>query len=795
MPGGAIFGKNGKRKFFYQEDFAQAQSEGWSPESDTVVRDAGDQITVPADELESYVQSRPEAEVTPTTEAQAAHAEHIKGKTYGGAAGTLAASGAGLARGLTLSGSDYLLQAMGVDPEALQSLREVNPAASLVGEIGGAVAPALLSGGASTAVSGGRLAAGLARTPAGLATRLGEGIAARGAARGFGGRVLARGAGAGAEGALFGAAEGSTELALSDEPIDAERAVSVLGTNALFGAGLGAGVGVGATAAGAGLKGIGGGMRRAKKALDDFRARQSKEGGSALVDEVASYHRKRGDSGAFLVAKGEQKAVLAKQAKMLRDDLDAPKTLADNPKTVLRKLEKEEKVLRELIDEGEEATLAKLSASDQEVATKLRSKLAEKPNAKSLRLTKDLASEYRDVRGYSGRGGMKVKREDAEDFLRALDAGDLHAKRVDAYRQLPEILEQNVELADDIRVATAPQKEGITEGAMKHAAAGYAMGALMGVMPGGFLGSAAAFAAPRVAQKLGDVAKGIGSGTAAATSRTATALDRFAGVAKKAGRPAKTAAVPTAVKTLQRVAFAPQTERTAVERAAAPAATQLHEAYEKRAEEIRSQTRRAPDGSWQVTPQARRRMADQLEPIRIMSPLLADRMETIAARQLSFLASRLPRRPDYEAMRIGPDNWRPSNMRMREWARYVAAVSDPGAVEERLVDGSVTPEDADAYRTVYPERLAELQQMLAERMPEMRGKLSYKRRLALSILTGRAADPAFDPRVLRILQGQFAREEGTESGTRPKKATPTMGSISKEALPGPTRAQARQQTT
>ena len=32
---------------------------------------------------------------------------------------------------------------------------------------------------------------------------------------------------------------------------------------------------------------------------------------------------------------------------------------------------------------------------------------------------------------------------------------------------------------------------------------------------------------------------------------------------------------------------------------------------------------------------------------------------------------------------------------MRTWARYVAAVEDPGGVEERLAAGTVTPEDAE----------------------------------------------------------------------------------------------------
>jgi len=127
---------------------------------------------------------------------------------------------------------------------------------------------------------------------------------------------------------------------------------------------------------------------------------------------------------------------------------------------------------------------------------------------------------------------------------------------------------------------------------------------------------------------------------------------------------------------------------------------------------------------------------------------------------------------------------------IRQFARYVAAVEDPGGVEERLADGTVTPEDAEAYREVYPERYFDLQRQIAERLPEIRESLPYKRRLALSIFTGQAADPAFDPRVLRVLQGQFAAEGGTEGGTEPKKAQANFGSVAK-SLPDPTPAQER----
>ena len=100
----------------------------------------------------------------------------------------------------------------------------------------------------------------------------------------------------------------------------------------------------------------------------------------------------------------------------------------------------------------------------------------------------------------------------------------------------------------------------------------------------------------------------------------------------------------------------------------------------------------------------------------------------------------------------------------------------------------MTPEDSEALRTVYPAMFAEIQDYLAERLPQLRQQLPYKNRLALSILTGVPVDPALDQRILSRLQANFAEEPGTQGGFEPPKAQPQFGSIKK---PDPTPAQER----
>lgn len=687
-----------------------------------------------------------------------------------GQAALTVAEGAG--RGVSLGITDVIGLTGG---ERAQARREFRPTLSATAEIAGSVAPALATGGTSAAASGARgaIARGLAATPAGQAARLGTRVAAsrgyRGAAAGFA-----------AEGAAIGLGDGVSELALSDDPLTLERVASVLSSNMLLGAGSGGGAGIFAKAAGKGLP-------RARKLLEDAReaavTRSSQSGN--VVDDIAAYQASRGESGVFLLTKGEQKAVLAKQARTLRDALDAPITLGERPARVLANLEKETKVIRELIDEGEDRLLARLAENDGRIAGKVAEKLAAaKPTTKAIKLDKRLASEYRDVRGIGGSGPLKVKTDDARSFLRSLESGELQAQRTAAVQRLPQLLEDNLAVAKNIRAAIAPTKDSFVTGAIKYGVGGYAVPAATGLLPGGIVGAGAAMLAPKVAEKMSALVTGrlAKAGTEAA-ERTTKALDALMDAAQRTTR----AAPVLATKALTSTSFALEPKD-----APRPLGKRepLLDAYRAREREILTQTTIGPDGAPMMRPQARHAVAERLAGARAVSPLVADRIETLAARRVEFLARKLPKRPEFVAMHAGPDRWQPSDLEMRQFARYVAAVEDPGAVEERLADGSLTPEDAEAYREVYPERHADLVRQIVERLPELQESLPYERRLALSIFTGVPMDAALHPRILRVLQRQFAEEPGTEGGVAAPAATPQLGSVSR-ALDEPTPAQER----
>lgn len=174
-----------------------------------------------------------------------------------------AAAGLGAARGLSLGLSDLALTKTGlVSPEYLQKQEEFNPEIGTLGEVAGAIAPAVLSSGSSAAANV------LAKTPAGLVNTIGKGATALGAniaerslpkalsplVQGAVTKAAELGLGSAAEGALYGVGKAVSESAIKNKPLTAEALLSDGGYGALIGGATGGLLGAGASVAGKGIK-------------------------------------------------------------------------------------------------------------------------------------------------------------------------------------------------------------------------------------------------------------------------------------------------------------------------------------------------------------------------------------------------------------------------------------------------------------------------------------------------------------------------------------------------------------
>lgn len=761
----------------------------------TLISPEGEAVDVPEADVAGYLSQRF------TVEDDAARARRVtagvQDEIYGGAAGKAVAALAGGARGLSGGLSDAGIRALGAE-SLFRKVRDANPLTSAVSEIGGAVAGSIAGPGSI-----------LSRTPAGALSQASAKIA--------GGGGLARTATAGViEGGAQGLGAGVSKLALSEEPLTLERATSVLSSNLLYGAAIGGG----ANLAGKVLEK---GIVKAKGALDEFAAARSaapdvaddlaeldvkalstrelaektrlvdeqQAARNALPDQIAEYDEAFQAANPWLVInEGSNKKLLTKSKGTLRTQLDTPAGIAEAPRTTLQALRTQETALKRTLADVNGVT-AKLAAADAKAAKEVAEKLAAlADDATEVSLSGSVGDRYRAWADVKGTGAVNLPREQAAEFIDAISTGKVSGATKAAFDRLPAMLERNQALQAGILNATRNKSElasplldqlkiakdsAMASRGPKSLGEQVASNAVYNVTSG--LVSAVPVVGPFLAPFVGAKAAGmvgekvfgrLGKATSEAAARTSKAVGAFLDTTRKI-----TPVAPVlASKVLGAVRYAP--ERS--ERAESKPGT-LAGSFKARSEEIRSQTAYAPDGSSVMRPQAREAMAAQLAPIRAVNPIMADRMETLAARRLEFLASKLPRRPDLGTLQTGPDRYQPSDLEMRTFARYAAGVEDPGGIEERLAAGQITPEDAQVMREVYPERLAEITRQIIEQLPTLRGSLPYHRRLALSILTGVAVDAAMHPRVLAVLQSQFAEEPGTEGGTQAPRAQAQFGSV------------------
>lgn len=753
----------------------------------------GKVVSVPEEQAAWFIEHE---RYRPETQAEGIVATEQAQRTapYQGTAGAIAAGGLGILRTVSGGLSDVGARALGVE-EDVANIAEAHPTATLIGETGGFFTPG--AGGAITSF-GGRLAKGA--EGAGALSQIGR-----------------AGAAGAAEGGLIGAQQGLSQLALGDDPLTAERALSVLSSNVLLGASIGGGVGVAG-------KAVEKGLARGKVALE--RAAQRGVKAEGIADDLSRLDSK----GLRAARKAEVESLKTGRAADL-DQLTAAQKAELEAIEAARVTERSD--LATAIGQhrtqmvGDKILLATKGSTIAEVrALAARSAKADK----ALRGLLDNPIEFSQS---PGRALSALQRQQSAlegivakaDEIRASFAGDATKIRQEALDAVPAALERNKALQERIAALAAkpssPKLTGIAEqleklksgeiasprlsqiedamgvladGGPKETTAQRLLGGtLFGVGAGAVAGSGlpgSEYLAPLAGAGLaGLVSRRTAGKFSAAIAEAETRGAKALGVLLNATSKVAPAAPVLATKVLSRVRYGPGDD-TKPSRSA-----KLADVYRKRSGEIAQQVAPGPDGKLAVTPKARQRIAKQLSPLAAGDPFLADRLESIAARRLAYLANALPKRPDLAGMQMGPDRWQPSDMEMRSWARKAAALEDPAGVFERAAAGTVSPEDAEAMQAVFPEMLNDFKRQLVEQLPTLRKSLPFNRRLALSILTGVAVDPALDPRILRVLQAQYVNEEGSENGEMAPRATANFGSVRSQEKATPAQARSAGQET
>ncbi|MFN2626654.1 MAG: hypothetical protein ABR520_11295 [Mycobacteriales bacterium] len=767
-----------------------------TPQSLTMIDPAtGRAADVPLDQVSAY-QDQGFTPETPDQHSTRLSAETAEG-LYGGARGKVAAGLAGVVRGATLGGSDLVGRLTGGEDAAiaLRGYQEQNPGVSFGSELAGMILPTLLTGGAAA--------------PAGLASRLGAGVAER-----AGGGLVGALAGGAAEGAIFGAGQGVSELALSQDPLTLEHAAAAISSNALYGAAGGA-IGTGV------FKGVEAGLGAAKRALDRTLAeraadRAAKEAASKISEIGPETDVSLLDRRGLKVARDQEiEAVSAAQEperKAFVDELRASRDAAEAEKTWIatqggrtrevrsigratldadRRIDSLLKVEADLVDKPQRA-LSALRQQEQALG-----KLSEWGERETQRYLDEVAGARGTIRtelldnkvdGFRfGKGGISRESPVIDDIVERLFQEKYpHPDRLPTNLQVlnavPGALERNRALQDKLaKLAEAPTSPRLSaidaaEDALgiKREAPSSALGDVLKVAA-----SAVPFGgmAEKAAGALSGLRKAVGEGA----ERLGRATSTFLGKAGPAAGKAAKLAPPVATEVLSKLRYGESTTDDRGKRKPEPKT--LAELYKARTGEIQAQVELAPDGTYKMKRAARERMAARLAGLGVVDPVAADRLETAGARRIAWLASQIPRRPDITAVQIGPDTYTPSDLAMRTWARKAGAADDPYGVLERAAQGRVTPTEVMTLRATAPEILQSYINQVASELSTLEKKLPYKRRLTLSILTGKPVAAATHPPVLRELQSMYAREPGTAGGTQEPTANPRFGSV-KRSDPG-----------
>lgn len=707
------------------------------------------------------------------------------------------------------------------DDQQKQEMRErraVHPGSALAGTVAGAVVPI---GAASAASAAGRLAKG-----------------AVGAGR------LGTVAGLAAEGGVFGLGQGLSELALSEDPVTAERALATIGSNVLFGAAFGAGVGSagsllaeGANAARNGMRAMAGrfasdeataafaakyghipddvlkmDLKNLGKATDEEILRLRTEADAAIPKDSVLRYSAAEINAAKKVAQAEARTALRAESKAVVDDL---LRYADETDAAFKAAEKELKInglgksndkIRKALDDpkgwldsdfqplnmlsklrAQETKLVKAAAAElSPAAREAVDALVESNRAAQGRLQKftdaiakpssarldELAEAARTL---PDREAMKAARP-TSDRLKILD--EARESFTDRAAMQREAAKSGLVEKMGTKVAKATATSALTGGAMALGVPGLV------AFP---LGAAVAEAG------VNAIVKRFGGRLARGARQTDEAL--AAGVKKffQRGERGARAAAPTVAKTLGAVTFAtPEQVAQNPGRPTGKTSNPKVREFRKRAEELNSVVNWGPDGKAKASIPAMQQVTDRLAGVMQLSPKLADEMAMAAARRLEFLANKLPKKPGEPDMPVGPDTWVPSDMQLSEFARYVDAVENPTAVIDRMASSTMTPEDAEALKAVYPGLYDQVRGQIMDKLPELRETLPYEKRLMLSIFFEVPVDPAMSPGVLSQLQGNYANEPDTEGGTQPAPAKFT--SLRGNFAPQPTPSQARGST-
>lgn len=737
------------------------------------------------------------------------HGEELKEK-YGGIGGTIGAAAAGAARGLSVGLSDVALtenDAFGDSAamrERLNAYRDLHPGASIGGELGGVALSMLVpgageAGAARLAGEGAELAsaargigegvniareagtlsrgAGLAREGVGLATALPRGVSEVGAgverglaslvgegAETLGGKVLQKAiplAGRSAvEGGIYGAGTELSEAALRDDPdLSAEKLFAGVAHGALTGAVLGAGLG----GAGAALQhGAEAALTKLSPKLTELAGEQAWKALSPLKKFSEEANARAGGTSAVgrtLLEEG----VIPRTEGFLATARNA------TPEELLPRITEAKERIGQAIgniteQSGGKVNAKTLLASIDEAIAPHRAKAGFEQIAESLdSYTKSLFEKL---------GAAKT---DSYGVTRVLEDASIPVQDVLAQRKaLDELVYKEaksldpklrVEFMRDIRARLESTIMGSIDEAAKTAGTPEVVKELAELK--------------RTYQHLSIAEKAAETSTwRMATNRTFSLSDNLAAVGAVASGHLLAGPVAAYGHSLVRergnavtaVLFDKLAALGAIDRQAAKVDGAIDKGVRRFFKGERPSSSSSAKASENPTQEYERRVREvrdaQVDPVRAKAKALAkvgnvaehapqtvDSYSKVAARAISFLATRIPKG------RVDPYSPTPhlekpavSELERDRFLDFARAVDNPTFVVKEFQKGTVTRDQVQALKAVYPKLYDQIVARVGTQLTEQKEPMPYQKLVQLSTLLDKPLDETMTPKFIRDMQ-------------------------------------------
>jgi len=147
-----------------------------------------------------------------------------------------------------------------------------------------------------------------------------------------------------------------------------------------------------------------------------------------------------------------------------------------------------------------------------------------------------------------------------------------------------------------------------------------------------------------------------------------------------------------------------------------------------------------------------------------VAPKVAEAASEKAAASAMFLYEKMPKNPFSDKAIFSQKKWKPSDLEISKWKKYVDTVEDPMKALKDLRKGRMTIEQSETLKTVYPEIYSEVMNNFMEELPKLKEELPYQKRLQISLLFQVPTDYTLSPEFINQMQQAHLKSMQAEDG-------------------------------